>query len=107
MLMYFFYLITYLHFFTGGFKVSDYEVEYAGTTRLPWCVKLILSNLLLNFKSRPNFIAYEINNNDIEKFKNLRKLKVPVLGWTVKSVEEYQKFKPVFGNFFVDEYDLG
>ena len=90
---------------SGSFEVSDYDVEYAGTTRLPWYQKILLSNLLLNFESRPNFIAYEINNN-IDKLNILRKLDVPVLGWTVKSVEEYESVKSVFDNFIVEEFAL-
>jgi len=90
---------------SGSFEVSDYDVEYAGTTRLPWYQKILLSNLLLNFESRPNFIAYEINNN-IDKLNSLRKLDVPVLGWTVKSVEEYESVKSVFDNFIVEEFAL-
>jgi len=91
---------------SGSFVVSNYEVEYAGTTRLPWYKRFILSNLLLNFESRPNFIAYEINNTDIETFKNLRKLDVPILGWTIRENVEYEKIKNVCDNFITEIFNL-
>lgn len=91
---------------SGSFIVSDYEVEYVGTTRLPWYKRVLLSNLLLNFKSRPNFIAYEVENNGVETFKGLRKLGVPVLGWTIKDTADYEKVKDVCDNFIVEIFDL-
>jgi len=91
---------------SGSFIISDYEVEYAGTTRLPWHKKFLLSNLLLDFESRPNFIAYEIKHSDKGTFKNLRKLGVPVLGWTISNKAEYQRMKNECDNFIVDAFDL-
>lgn len=90
----------------GNFIVSDYEVEYAGTTRLPWHKRFLLSNLLLNFTSRPNFIAYEINNINLKTLKNLKKLGVPVLGWTVRDRAEYERVKDICDNFITEIYDL-
>lgn len=91
---------------SGSFIVSDYDVEYAGTTRLPWYKKILLSNLLLNFESRPNFIAYEVENIESKTFKNIKKLGVPVLAWTIKDKEEYEKIKDVIDNFIVEIFDL-
>lgn len=91
---------------SGSFVVSDYEVEYAGTTRLPWYKKFLLSNLLLNFQSKPNFINYEIKNTDISTIKNLKKLGVPILGWTIDDKAEYQRFKNYFDNFIVNTVDI-
>lgn len=91
---------------SGSFAVSDDEVEFAGTTRLPGYQKYLLSNLLLNFISRPNFIAYEIKNTDMAKLESLKKLGVPILGWTIKSAEDYQETKHVFDNFIVESFEL-
>jgi len=91
---------------SGTFIVSDYEVEYAGTTRLPWYKRFILSNMLMNFESRPNFIAYEIKNDGYKAFKGLKKLGVPVLGWTVDSKSTYEKVQNACDNFIVDTFDL-
>src|SRR5690554_5306734 len=75
----------------GGFAVSDYDLEYAGTTRLPWYQKLLLENLLLNFLSRPHFIAYNVDDATGARLKSMRKLGVPLLGWTIKEKAEYEK----------------
>jgi len=91
---------------SGSFIISDYEVEYAGTTRLPWYKKFLLSNLLLNFESKPNFISYEIKNTDIDTFVSLKKLGVRILGWTIETKEEYQRVKDYFDNFIVDTVDI-
>jgi len=86
----------------GSFQVSDYDVEYAGTTRLPWYKKVLLENMLLNFISQPHFIAYEIENLSPAKLKRLKKLGVPLLGWTVKNKAEYANFKENVDNLIVE-----
>jgi len=89
---------------SGSFIVSDYEVEYAGTTRLPWYKRIPLSHLLLNFESRPHFIAYEVEYADEKTFQELKKLGVPVLGWTIKDQAMYQKAKDQCDNLIVDPF---
>lgn len=91
---------------SGSFIVSDYEVEYAGTTRLPWYKRIILSNLLLNFESRPHFIAYEVEYADDQTFQDLKKLGVPVLGWTIRDQAMYQKAKGQCDSLIVDTFDI-
>lgn len=86
----------------GSFEVSDYDVEYAGTTRLPWYKKVLLKNMLFNFLSRPHFIAYEINNISAGRLERLKKLGVPLLGWTVKTRAEYEENRSKFNNLIVD-----
>lgn len=91
---------------SGSFLISDYEVEYAGTTRLPWYKRFLLSNLLLNFVSRPNFIAYEVDNTSVKTFKNLKKLGVPILGWTIRDKDQYQRLKNECDNFITEIFEL-
>ena len=86
----------------GSFEVSDYDVEFAGTTRLPWYKRLVLENMLLNFISRPQFISYEINNTSTARLKTLKRMGVPLLGWTVKTKAEYLEAKEIFDNLIVD-----
>lgn len=90
----------------GSFIISDEEVDSAGTTRLPWYKRFLLSNMLLNFESRPNFIAYELDYADVDTFKELKQLGVPVLGWTVRDRAMYEKTKGQCDNFIVDTLDL-
>jgi glycerophosphoryl diester phosphodiesterase len=91
---------------SGSFEITDYDVEYAGTTRLPDYKKFLLSNLLLDFESRPNFIAYETEHVDVSDLKNLRSLKVPVLGWVIDDEAEYLSVKDYFDNFIVNTVDV-
>ncbi|MBP1743242.1 MAG: glycerophosphodiester phosphodiesterase [Firmicutes bacterium] len=91
---------------SGSFIITDYDVEYAGTTRLPWYKQFLLSNLLLDFESKPNFIAYETENVDESDMENLRKLDVPVLGWVIDDEEEYERVKSYFDNFIVNTVEL-
>lgn len=91
---------------SGNFLVTDYDVEYAGTTRLPWYKKFILSNFLLNFQSRPNFIAYEIKHTSENKLISLRKFNIPVIGWAVDDKEEYLRTRDYFDNFIVNTVNI-
>lgn len=53
--------------------------------------KFVLKNLLLNFKSKPNYIVYELEALPKLKLENLRKKGVPTIIWTVKNKEEMEK----------------
>lgn len=91
---------------SGSFVITDYDVEYAGTTRLPWYKQFILSNLLLDFESRPNFIAYETVNVSGSTLKALRSLKVPVIGWVIDDEAEYVNSKAYFDGFIVNTTNI-
>lgn len=91
---------------SGSFIITDYEADYAGTTRLPWYKRVLLSNLLLNFTSKPNFISYETENVDDDTLAGLRELDVPLLGWVIDDQAEYDRVKPYFDNFIVNTVDL-
>ncbi len=52
--------------------------------------KFLLTNLLLNFESRPGFIAYEIKELPKGIVKRLSGRGLYVLGWTAKNEEEYK-----------------
>lgn len=88
----------------GSFVVSDYDVEFAGTSRLPWYKRFLLENLLLNMVSRPHFISYEVAHTSNARLKSLRNLGVPLLGWTVRVKEEYDKVRENFDNLIVESF---
>lgn len=91
---------------SGNFATSDYDVQNDGAKRMPWIERYVLSNLLLNFESRPNFINYEVENTDTDTLQNLKKLGVPILGWTIDDKAEYQEAKDYFDNFVVNTVDI-
>ena len=53
--------------------------------------KFTLKNLLLNFKSKPNYIGYELEGIPKSKLESLRKKGVPIIVWTVKNKEDMEK----------------
>ncbi len=62
-----------------------------GSESLKSFEKFVLKNLLLNFKSKPNYIAYELEALPKSKLENLRKKGVPTVIWTVKNKEDMEK----------------
>lgn len=55
-------------------------------SNMPFYQKFILRNLLLNFKSKPNFISYEIEYLPNFIVSIQRKMGVPIIAWTVKGI---------------------
>lgn len=53
--------------------------------------KFVLKNMLLNFKSKPNYIGYELEGIPKSKLESLRKKGVPIIVWTVKNKEDVEK----------------
>ena len=53
--------------------------------------KFVLKNMLLNFKSNPNYIGYELEGIPKSKLESLRKKGVPIIVWTVKNKEDMEK----------------
>lgn len=61
------------------------SMKYSSENKMPKPLKFVLQNLLLNFKSRPHFIAYNwIDSNNLS-LKILRKLGIITVAWTVNS----------------------
>lgn len=52
---------------------------------LPFYVKFILSNMLLNIKSKPHFIAYEGTHLSKLAVRLRRFFKTPILAWTIEN----------------------
>lgn len=78
---------------SGSFDDSD----------LPKYKKFLLKNLLLNFESKPAFIAYEVDYLPKAVVKFQRNRNVPILGWTVKSTTDLEKVKENCDNIIYEE----
>ena len=62
------------------------------SSTLPWVVKLIMTTQMLNFLTRPDFVAYKFR--DRKQFSNffVEKIwKVPSVTWTLVNEEEYKE----------------
>ena len=70
-----------------------------------WYEKLVLTNLMLNFLSRPDFIAYNYRYKNQPSFLLCRVLFKPVTAaWTVKSDKVLRKVREVFDVVIFDSF---
>lgn len=67
--------------------------------------RLLLTNLMMNVFSRPDFIAYNWKYADQFSFRLVRKLfPVTSVAWTIKSQEQLEKASDVFSVFIFDSF---
>ena len=74
-------------------------------TKLPWIEKLVLSDLMMNFMSRPDFIAYDHRYAYRLSYRLLRRIfPVENVAWTVQSQAELEKAKKIFQCIIFDSF---
>lgn len=78
---------------------SDFHGE-----RLPFYMKFLLRNLLMNHVSRPDFILYDIRCLPFWAALRERKRGLPLLGWTTRSQEEHIKAMKFCDNVIFEGY---
>ena len=78
---------------SGGIKNASHGVAGA-------ILGFLLSNLLFNFISRPDFVAYNINNDKNVMFRLVRTLGVPCYMWTVRDEQAHIKAEKYDGEIF-------
>ena len=70
---------------------------------LSWAKRFVLKRMMLNKRSKPDFISYSVlnlPNRFIKKYKNL-----PLIGWTVKSQEQYRQVAKHVDNIIFEGFD--
>ena len=68
-------------------------------------LKFIATNLLFTFYSKPDYIAYDINNMHNLSFKIISKIyKAECVAWTVKSKKELEKARQYYQIFIFDSF---
>lgn len=73
-----------------------------------WIVKFVLSNLLLNFYGRPDFIAYNYKYADEFSYTLCRKLyRVKNAAWTIRSEEALKEAEKIFTIIIFDSFIPG
>ncbi len=71
----------------------------------PWAVKFVLTNLLLNFVSRPDFIAYNHKDANVLSYRICRSIfPVENVAWTVKSPGDLERAEKVFRVIIFDSF---
>lgn len=84
---------------------TDYRRDH---TVLPAWERFLLTNLMLNFVSRPDFIAYNCKHMRQPSFTLCRRLYRPVpVAWTVQSPEELEAIRSVFRVFIFERFFPG
>ena len=81
---------------------SDFMKENEGLNCL---VRFLMSNLLLNFFVKPDFIAYNHKYSDQPSYRLCRKLyQVENAAWTIKSQEELERARENFQIYIFDSF---
>lgn len=71
----------------------------------PFIAKLALSDLMLNFLSRPDFISYDHSQANRLSYRLIRRLfPVENVCWTVKSQAELEEARKIFKCFIFDSF---
>jgi glycerophosphoryl diester phosphodiesterase len=73
--------------------------------QLAWHKKVLVRHLLTDTFTRPHFVSYEAAC--IPALKRLQTLRerTPLLAWTVRSVEQYDKVRPYSDNIIFEGFD--
>jgi len=93
-----------------GFLSSDYHKELASLTcvqqpKLTFLQKFTLTNCLMNFYIRPDFIAYNIRYKNQLSYRVCTGLfGIVKVGWTIRSKEDLDKTKPAFDVIIFDSF---
>ncbi len=65
----------------------------------------VVKNLLTNFVTKPDFIAYHYKYKDCLPLKICRKLyRIPIYGWTFRSQEAYEENQKCFHGFIFERF---
>lgn len=72
--------------------------------KIPIFEKIILKNMFLNFLTKPHFISYKYNELTINEIKKYQKKNIKVLGWTITSQKEYNKYIKYYDNLICEKF---
>ena len=86
---------------SGHFIQTPEEIA-RGDKPLVWYKKFMLSNLLMNFTSKPNFIIYEVNKTSFLRIMSIKMMNVPLVGYTIDNKEEYDQYRKDYNNLMVN-----
>ena len=68
-----------------------------------WFKRFALKRMMLNKRSKPDFISYSVlnlPNRYVKKYKDL-----PLIGWTVKSQEQYRNISKYVDNIIFEDFE--
>lgn len=85
----------------GQLSMNYSRAEFAEMTRAE---RFAMTNLLLSVRSRPHFIAYEAGALPAPAVSLARGLGLPVIAWTVRSKEEWERIRPYADNLIFEGF---
>ena len=65
--------------------------------------KFILSNMILNIFTKPNFISYKYNELSISKINYYKNKKIHLIGWTITNEREFEHYKQYYNNLICEK----
>ena len=79
--------------------------NYFSDSKISFILKLSLTNLLFNFLTKPDYIAYEHHASSNLSFRICSKLyKAECVAWTIKSQDELNNAKKYYQQFIFDSF---
>ena len=66
--------------------------------------RIILKSMILNKFFTPDFIAYNVLDLPLKKIENNKNKGIIILGWTVKSQQQYEKIKDYVDNIIFQDF---
>lgn len=82
--------------FSGGLKEDE---------TIKWYEKFLLTHLMVNFKSRPNYVGYAVDELDYFRLSSLRKSGIPVIAWTVNDSSKLEEALDKSDSIIFDSID--
>ena len=67
--------------------------------------KYILSNMLFNTITKPNFISYKYNELSPNQIKKYKKKNIKLIGWTITNEKEFNHYKKYYDNLICEKKD--
>lgn len=67
------------------------QLAYKGGEEQKLLEKYVLHDLMLDHYTKPDFIAYDINDLTPEIAQLCKQRQIPLIGWTVKNQQQYEK----------------
>lgn len=81
-----------------GQIVSDFKYQKINPVK-----SYLLTKMCFNIFSQPNYISFNIHDVELDKIESFKK-KYTVLGWTVKTQEEYMQLREHYDNLICEQF---
>lgn len=86
-----------------GFMRGQLSGDFKGE-KMAGVLKWVLSNLYLNWKSKPHFVGYESRALPGKRVGYLRKKGMPVIAWTIRDEAEHLRVKNLCDNIIFESF---